>query len=127
LQQEIETMTKLTKKIGRARAKTAQAKAAKPTAKAPLQKAAKPAAQLSKRAQVLADAAAGKLPIPPNFDAETHAPYRKRLAALIDLIEARDLKGLKAHEMLRPYNSSIVALHRYRDLALTALGAARKK
>jgi hypothetical protein len=88
--------------------------------------AAKPAAPLGKRAQIEADAQAGKVPAPPDFSAATHASYRKRLAALVALVEAGDLKGLKAHEMLRPYNSSIVALHRYRDLAITALRAQTK-
>jgi hypothetical protein len=98
-------------------AKAPKAKPAPAPAKEPK------AAPLSKRAQVQADAEAGKLPSPPDFSAETHAPYRKRLDAIIALVEARDLKGLKAIKMLRPYNSSIVALHRYRDLALTALAA----
>jgi hypothetical protein len=85
----------------------------------------KPAA-LGKRAQTLADAEAGKVPPPPDFSAPTHDGYRKRLEALVALVKARDLKGLKAVEMLKPYNSSTVALHRYRDLAMTALAAAAK-
>lgn len=144
-------MTKLEKKltyaridaITRAGKKTAAKKAAK-AAKAPkaakpaklskraqaienaVAKAAKPAKKLGKRAQVQADALAGKLPIPPDFSADTHAPYRKRLDALVTLAEGGDLKGLKAVEMLAPRSTSPKALDRYRNLAIMALEAARK-
>ena len=126
-------MPKLSKKTTAA-AKPAKApkpapRAAKP-AKAPkaAPKAAKPKADkpLGKPAQIIANAQAGKLPIPPDFSAATHKPYRARLEALIALVEGRDLKGLKAIEMIPPRSTSPKALHRYRDLAIMALEAGRK-
>jgi hypothetical protein len=42
------------------------------------------------------------VPQQPDFTANTHKPYRKRLAALVALVEAGDLEGLRAVEMLPP-------------------------
>lgn len=69
-----------------------------------------------------AAAANGQLPREPDFSAQTHAPYRKRLAAITEAAKARDIAALKAME-IRPYNSSMVPLARYRDLCVTALEA----
>jgi hypothetical protein len=65
----------------------------------------------------------GTLPQQPDFTANTHKPYRKRLAVLVALVEAGNLEGLRAVEMLPPRSSSPKALHRYRDLAIIALKA----
>jgi hypothetical protein len=78
-----------------------------------------------KRAQIEAAADAGVLPEPPDFTAETHAPYRKKLAALVAMVEARDVAGLTAFE-IKPYSSSPKALDRYRNLAVRALRAQAK-
>jgi hypothetical protein len=81
-------------------------------------------AKATPRAIAQAAAEQGTLPQPPDFTANTHKPYRKRLAALVALVEAGDLEGLRAVEMLPPRSSSPKALHRYRDLAIIALKAA---
>lgn len=101
---------------------------AAPVAKvAPAAKPAKPAAPakakpLGQRAQIEADAAAGKLPTPPDFSAETHARFRKRLADIVGFAGAGDIKALKA-DTTEPKSSSRIALCRYRDLCIVALEA----
>jgi hypothetical protein len=85
-------------------------------------KVAKP--KLGKRAQAEADAAAGKLPAPPDFSAETHARFRKRLSEIEAAVKAGDIKALRA-DTTEPKSSSRVALCRYRDLAIIALEAQR--
>lgn len=121
----------------RAKAKPAPKAEPKPEAKQPAAKAAPaqpapkpPAAPASaetkpltgKRAAIMEAAKAGKLPSPPDFSAETHKDYRKRLAALVAMAEAGDLAGLKA-QAIKPYNSSMAPMARYRDLAVIALEA----
>lgn len=81
---------------------------------------------LSKRAQLLADAEAGKLPPVPNFTAETHAPFRNRLKALVELVKAKDVRGLQAVE-IKPYQTSRKAMFKYRNLAVIALKAQAKE
>lgn len=106
--------------------------AVKPPAKPAVTKPAlstKPAAPakaktVGKRAQIEADAAAGKLPAPPDFSAETHARFRKRLGEIVAAVKAGDVKALKA-DTTEPKSSSRVALCRYRDLAIIALEAQR--
>ena len=98
--------------------KPAKAKPAK-VAKAP--KADKPA-KLNLKAEALAAAQRGELPQPPDFSPKSHAPFRKPLAAVVAMVEAGDIKGLKAHPM-QPKSSSRVMLCRYRDLAIVALEA----
>jgi hypothetical protein len=71
--------------------------------------------------EALAAAEKGILPQAPDFTADTHKPYRKRLDALVALVETGDLAGLEAVEMIPPRSTSPKALHRYRDLAMTAL------
>lgn len=100
-------------------AKPAKVKADKP-AKAP--KADKPA---GKRADMLASAEAGNLPTAPDFSAPTHARFLKKHAELVALVDAGDLKALKAFP-INPISSSPKALARYRDLAVTALEAQAK-
>lgn len=77
-----------------------------------------------KRTQIEADARAGKLPEPPDFSAETHKRFRKKLAAVIALANAGDLNGLRAFE-INPVSSSPKAIKRYRDLCIIALEARR--
>lgn len=87
-------------------------------------KAAKPKAErpLGKRAAIEASARAGHMPSPPDFTAATHERYRPKLAEVVALAKARDLKGLRAYE-INPYSTSPKAIKRYRDLAILALEA----
>ena len=64
----------------------------------------------------------GVMPMAPDFSASTHTPYRKKLASLVALIEARDLTAIRAFQ-INPTSTSPKALARYRDLATTALEA----
>jgi hypothetical protein len=77
---------------------------------------------LGKRAQIEADARAGKLPEPPDFSAETHKRFRNKLAAVVALANAGDLNGLRAFQ-INPVSSSPKAIARYRDLCIMALEA----
>ena len=43
--------------------------------------------------EALGKAQAGKLPAPPNFEAETHRRFRPKLAELVELAKAGDAKG----------------------------------
>lgn len=100
-------------------------KAAEPkAAKAP--KAPKAPKELGKRAQADADAKAGKIPTPPDFSAETHKAHRKRLAEVVALVEAKNLKGLRALKLER-HTSSRKAIARYHELAVWALTAQAAK
>ncbi len=76
----------------------------------------------AKRAEAIEAAKRGELPKAPDFSAETHKPYRKRLADMIAMVEAKDIAGLKALE-IKAYSSSPKALAKYRDLAVMALEA----
>ena len=91
-------------------------------------KAAKPAEKtkkLGQRAQIVADAEAGKLPPVPDFSAETHTRFRPKLAELVQLVKVRDIKGLKAYP-IKPISTSPKAMDRYRNLAVIALEAQAK-
>lgn len=77
---------------------------------------------LGKRTQAIADAQAGKLPAPPDFSAETHTRFRPKLAELVALVKAKDIKALKAYP-IKPISTSPKALDRYRNLAVMALEA----
>lgn len=105
----------------------AAAKAAKPARKArearPVSESRPPAT--GKRAAILAAAEAGQLPEPPDFSAKTHERYRGKLAKLVELVGAGDVKALRAMT-IPTYDSSVAALSRYRFLALTALEARTK-
>lgn len=100
-----------------------RSKAAKALAKAPTASAEKPA---GKRAAAKAEAEAaadrGEIPTTPDFTPPSHAPFRKKLAKIVAMVEAGDLAGLKADPM-EPKSSSRVMICRYRDLAIRALGA----
>lgn len=83
-----------------------------------------PAAKaLGARAQIEADAAAGIVPAAPDFTANTHKPYRAKLAAVVALVEAGDIAGLEGF-VINPTSTSPKAIARYRDLAVIALKAA---
>jgi hypothetical protein len=75
-----------------------------------------------KRAAIEATAREGKLPQPPDFSAETHKRFRNKLASVVDLAKANDLKGLRKFE-INPVSSSAKAIARYRDLCVIALEA----
>jgi len=105
----------------------------KPTAKrasktAATKKASKAAAKqepvsarpLGKWAAIEAAAREGKLPEPPDFSAVTHKRFRNKLASVVELAKAGDLKGLRAFE-INPVSSSPKAIARYRDLCVIAL------
>lgn len=102
------------------------AKAGKPAKADKPAKAPKPpkveAVKYSKRATVEQAAARGILPSAPNFMAETHARYRKKLAAIVAMVEAGDVAQLESLS-IPLYSSSPRAMARYRDLAVVALKA----
>jgi hypothetical protein len=77
---------------------------------------------LGKRATIEAAACEGKLPEPPDFSAPTHTRFRNKLASVVELAKAGDLKGLQAFQ-INPVSSSPKAIARYRDLCIVALGA----
>lgn len=81
---------------------------------------------LGKRAQLQADAEAGKLPKAPDFSAKTHERFRPKLDELKALVKAGDVKALKAYP-INPISSSPKALDRYRNLAVIALQAQAKE
>lgn len=79
--------------------------------------------RITPRHQAQIDAALrGEMPEAPNFEAETHAPYRKRLGIVKALAEAGDIAGLQALT-INPNNSSTIPLDRYRGLCVMALQA----
>ena len=77
---------------------------------------------LGKRAAIEAAAREGKLPEPPDFSAETHKRFRNKLASVVELAKAGDLKALRAFE-INPVSSSPKAIARYRNLCVIALEA----
>jgi hypothetical protein len=60
------------------------------------------------------------------FSADTHWPFRKRIAALAALIRARDLAGLKKHDVSE-ISTTPIMLGKLRDLAIAALSAKAEK
>lgn len=95
--------------------------AAAPAAEQPMRMK-QPRAASGKRAEIEAAARAGTLPAAPDFSADTHKPFRKKLEALTAMIEAGDIDGLRAFA-INPISSSPKALDRYRNLAVIALEA----
>lgn len=75
-----------------------------------------------KRAAILKAAQRGELPAAPDFSAATHKPHRKKLEAVVAMVKAGDIEGLKAFE-IKPVSTSPRAIARYRDLAVIALEA----
>jgi hypothetical protein len=81
------------------------------------------------RAETLAiyeAAVKGKMPPVPNFAADTHAPYRAKLAVLVAAAKARDVKALKA-VVINPTSTSPKAMLRFRDWSVMAIQARSKK
>jgi hypothetical protein len=83
-----------------------------------------PKRALGKRATIEAAAREGKMPEPPDFSAPTHTRFRNKLASVVELAKAGDLKGLQAFQ-INPVSSSPKAIARYRDLCIIALEARR--
>jgi hypothetical protein len=82
-----------------------------------------PSAQGRRRdTDIEAKARQGELPPPPDFSAPTHARFRTKLAALVELAGKADATGLRAIS-INPVSSSPKALARYRDLAVLAIEA----
>ena len=111
----------------KAKKKSTAKRAAKPAASKKVPKAAatqEASSQrpLGQRAAIEAAAREGKLPEPPDFSAETHKRFRKKLASVVELAKAGDLKGLRAIE-INPVSSSPKAIARYRELCVIALEA----
>ena len=101
------------------------AKARKPKAgrdAGPANAADTPPVAMGKRASAEAAARAGELPAAPDFSANTHKPFRKKLEALTALVDAGDIKALRAFA-INPISSSPKALDKYRNLAVIALEA----
>ena len=73
-------------------------------------------------ADIEAKARQGELPPPPDFSAPTHARFRAKLAALVELAGKADATGLRAIS-INPVSSSPKALARYRNLAVLAIEA----
>jgi hypothetical protein len=73
-------------------------------------------------AEIESKARQGELPPPPDFSAPTHARFRAKLAALVELARKADATGLRAVP-INPVSSSPKALARYRDLAVLAIEA----
>lgn len=111
--------------VARKKADKAAAKAAAP-AKAPkagkLTTLAAARAAGGQRAAIQAAAEAGTLPTPPDFSADTHKPYRAKLAKLVELVAGGAVAELEAFE-IKLSSTSPKALDRYRNLAVTALKA----
>lgn len=84
---------------------------------------AKPSALRRRRDMDVEDKARlGELPPPPDFSAPTHARFRAKLAALVELAGKADATGLRAIQ-INPVSSSPKALARYRDLVVLAIEA----
>jgi hypothetical protein len=75
-----------------------------------------------KARQAYRDAISGKMPTPPDFTAEPHAAYRKKLEQVIAWAEAGNLEALRNFNM-RMNSSSTIPLGRYVHCAILALEA----
>jgi hypothetical protein len=73
-------------------------------------------------ADIEAKARQGELPPTPDFSAPTHARFRAKLTALVELAGKADASALRAI-VINPVSSSPKALARYRDLAVMAIEA----
>jgi hypothetical protein len=70
-------------------------------------------------------AANGKVPAAPDFSAPTHKYYVPKLAEVVKMVKAADLKGLRAYK-INGNNTSPTAIKRYLACALVALTAKAK-
>lgn len=100
----------------------AQARGKAPTASQTAASKAKRARPVGRRAEIAENAAKGVLPPVPDFSAATHARFRKRLAELVALAEAGNVKALRA-VAINPISTSPMAMARFRDLAVIAIEA----
>lgn len=97
--------------------------AVEPVPVADTEPAAAPSAPRRRRdADIEAKARQGELPPPPDFSAPTHARFRAKQAALVELAGKAEATGLRAIS-INPVSSSPKALARYRDLAALAIEA----
>lgn len=97
--------------------------AVEPAPVADTEPAAAPSAPRRRRdADIEVKARQGELPPPPDFSAPTHARFRAKLAALVELAGKADATCLRAIS-INPVSSSPKALARYRDLAVLAIEA----
>jgi hypothetical protein len=64
----------------------------------------------------------GKIPVAPDFSANTHRSYRGMLAEVEALVKAKDLNGLVAFR-IKGSSSSRNAVKKYREIAIVALKA----
>jgi hypothetical protein len=101
---------------------SARSQAVRIAAASPRARAERKAANVGKRAAIVAAAQAGALPTAPDFSAATHARFRGKLAELVKLAEAGDIEGLRAYA-IKPVSTSPKALDRYRNLCVIALEA----
>ena len=85
----------------------------------------KPAKLLTARALAAQAVASGVVPSPPDFSAQTHARFRKRLEEIVALVESGNIRALKAL-VINPVSSSPRAMAKYRDNAAIALTARAK-
>jgi hypothetical protein len=67
----------------------------------------------------------GKVPSPPDFSAPTHKYYVPKLAEVVKMVKAADLKGLRGYK-INGENTSPTAIKRYLACALVALTAKAK-
>jgi hypothetical protein len=125
---EERAMTKNTATKKTAKART-PAKATQPKKIAALATSKAPTKTLAPRARHRYDwkgaaeaAKQGKLPSEPDFSAETHRSYRPKLANVAALAKAGDVKGLSKLNC-PTYDSSALAVARYRDNCVAALKA----
>lgn len=70
-------------------------------------------------------AAQGKLPTPPDFTANTHKYYRPKLAEVVKMAKASDVRGLRAFK-INGSSTSPTAIKKYVACALKALAAKAK-
>lgn len=68
-------------------------------------------------------AKAGKLPSPPDMSAPTHKHYVTKLADVVKLAKAGDLKGVQSYKVSDRDDGSPLLVKRYQKLAIVALKA----
>ena len=100
-----------------------------PVAEADPEATAPPSARRRRRdADLDARARQGELPAAPDFSAPTHARFRAKLAALVELAGKADATGYSLRAvMINPVSSTPKALARYRDLAVKAIEARKSR
>ena len=74
----------------------------------------------AKNAELYMRAAAGEMPVPPDFSKPSYAPDRKRLQELVDLAGAGDVAALRAYA-IKTYYSAVLEMDRFRHRAILAV------